>query len=448
MVRTTLLAWGSSALLFSVACASTPSIPADSTLSQADRHLLTLVEQQTFRYFWEGAEPVSGMARERIHVDGENPMHDEDVIAVGGSGFGVMGIIVAVERGFIARNDAVKRLSQIAGYLSRADRFHGAWPHWLRGSTGRVVPFSEHDDGGDIVETAYLMQGLLCAREYFSRGSNDERRLAAAIDTLWRGVEWDWYCRGENALYWHWSPTYGWAMDFPIKGYNECLIAYVLGASSPTHPIPAAAYHECWARGGAIHRPTTAYGYPLELRHNGADERGGPLFWAHYSFLGLDPRGLKDRYADYWQHNVSHTLINYEYCVHNPKKYKGYGPDSWGLTASYSLKWYSAHSPSNDRGVISPTAAVSSIPYAPEQSLRAIRHWFGVMGDKLWGRYGFYDAFNEDRRWFPRRYLAIDQGPMLVMIENYRSFLLWNLFMGVMEVRNGLRSLGFESPRL
>jgi hypothetical protein len=448
MRNSLLLASASLIVLLCQAGACAQAIPADSALRQADRHLLSVVEQQTFRYFWEGAEPVSGMARERIHVDGNNPMHDEDVIAVGGSGFGIMGMLVAAERGFISRDDAVKRIAKIAGYLSRADRFHGAWPHWLKGESGKVVPFSDHDDGGDIVETAYLMQGLLCAREYFSTGSDDERRLAAAVDTLWRGVEWDWYCRGEHALYWHWSPTYGWAMNLPIKGYNECLIAYVLGASSPTHAIPPAAYHECWARGGAIRDSTSAFGYRLELRHNGADERGGPLFWAHYSFLGLDPRGLKDRYADYWRHNVNHTLINYEYCVRNPKGFKGYGRDSWGLTASYSPRWYAAHSPSKDRSVIAPTAAISSIPYTPQQSLRAIRHWFSDMGDRLWGPYGFYDAFSEERAWYPRWYLAIDQGPMLVMIENYRSALLWNLFMQAPEVRNGLRTLGFESPRL
>jgi hypothetical protein len=421
-------------------------LPAEDSLSQPDRHLLDIIERQTFRYFWEGAEPVSGMARERIHADGVNPENDNDVIAVGGSGFGIMGMIVAVERGFITRSDAYLRIARIAGYLSRSARFHGAWPHWMKGDPGQVVPFSENDDGGDIVETAYLMQGLLTAREYFCSGTTEERRLAAAIDTLWRGVEWDWYTRGRNALYWHWSPTAGWVMDFPIRGYNECLIAYVLAASSPTHPIPPAAYHECWARGGAIMDSRQAYGYRLGLRHNGADERGGPLFWSHYSFLGLDPRGLKDRYADYWQHNVSHTLINYRYCVENPEGYAGYGADNWGLTASYSMDWYAAHSPSDDLGVIAPTAAASSLPYAPRQSMRAIRHWFTDMGEKLWGPYGFYDAFSEEHHWFPRWNLAIDQGPMLVMIENYRSGLLWTLFMRSPEINEGLLRLGFE-PR-
>jgi hypothetical protein len=421
--------------------------PADDSLSQADRHLLTIIEQQTFRYFWEGAEPVSGMARERIHADGNNPRHDDDVIAVGGSGFGVMGMIVAAERGFIARGDAFLRISRMTRYLSRSARFHGAWPHWLKGDPGQVVPFSDGDNGGDIVETAYLMQGLLTAREYFSDGNGEERRLAASIDTLWRGVEWDWYTRGGDALYWHWSPTVGWAMDFPIQGYNECLIAYVLGASSPTHPISPAAYHDGWARGGAIRDSRQAYGYTLGLRHNGADERGGPLFWAHYSFLGLDPRGLKDRYADYWRHNVTHTLLNYQYCVENPENCKGYGADNWGLTASYSMDWYAAHCPSDDRGVIAPTAAASSIAYTPGQSLRAIRHWFYDLGKDVWGPYGFYDAFSEEHHWFPRWNLAIDQGPMLVMIENYRSGLLWKVFMRAPEIGEGLARLGFE-PRL
>jgi hypothetical protein len=429
-----------------VHCSSAQLSRPDSSSRCEDDKLLSIVERQTFRYFWEGADSVSGMARERIHVDANNPMHDDDVIAVGGSGFGIMAVIAAMERGFIQRADGYVRIRRITDYLARADRFHGAWPHWLRGDPGKVKPFSPKDDGGDIVETSYLMAGLLCAREYFGTGTGPERRLASSIDTLWRTVEWDWYTNGKQVLYWHWSPVYAWAMNLPIRGYNECLITYVLAASSPTHPIVPAVYHEGWARGGAMRHPTSAYGYSLELRHNGADETGGPLFWAHYSFLGLDPRGLKDRYADYWTNNVHHTLINYEYCVRNPRHFKGYGADNWGLTASYSLKWYAAHSPSKDLGVIAPTAAISSLPYTPLQSMRAIRHWFTDLGGKLWGPYGFYDAFSEEHDWFPRRYLAIDQGPSVVMIENFRSGLLWDLFMSAPEIERGLRELGFESP--
>lgn len=412
--------------------------------------IFTEVQRATFQYFWEGAEPTSGLARERYHVDGVYPENDKMVVTSGGGGFGVMAILVGIERGFITREQGVQRLERIVGFLERADRFHGAWPHWWNGETGKVKPFSPKDDGGDLVETSFMLQGLLCARQYLHKGSDREQALAARMDKLWREVEFDWYRNGKNVLYWHWSPQHAWAMNFEVTGYNECLIMYVLAASSPTHGVPAEVYHEGWARSGAIKDTVTTFGQTLVLQHHGAPKYGGPLFWAHYSYLGLDPRGLKDRYADYGQHNKAHTLINRAWCVENPLKYKGYGPQNWGLTASYSVKGYAAHAPGekNDLGVISPTAALSSMPYTPEYSMEAMKHWYTNLKDKVWGPYGFYDAFSEKAGWYPKRYLAIDQGPVVVMMENHRSSLLWNLFMSCPEVKHGLRKLGFQSPHL
>jgi len=406
--------------------------------------LLTLIQYQTFQYFWDGAEPTSGMACERIHTDGIYPENDKSIVTTGGSGFGVMAVLVGIERKFIKREAGVERLSKIADFLEKADRFHGAWPHWLYGETGKVKPFGTKDNGGDIVETAYLVQGLICVKNYLNPEVPEEKSLADKLSNLCNGVEWNWYQDGKPALYWHWSPTYNWEMNFPIQGYNECLIAYILGASSPTYPLSPEAYHQCWARNGEINSETTKYGYILKLKHNGAQEFGGPLFWAHYSFLGLDPRNLKDEYASYWDENRNQVLINYEYCVENPKKFKGYGENCWGLTASYSVNGYDAHMPSNDKGVISPTAALSSFPYSPEESMRAARYFYTKLGEKLWGPYGFYDAFSETENWFPQRYLAIDQGPIVVMIENYRTQLLWKLFMKDKEVQAGLNKLGFK----
>jgi len=409
----------------------------------SDDSLLTLIQYRTFQYFQDGAEPVSGMACERIHTDGYYPENDKSIVTTGGSGFGVMAILVGMERGFITRNEGINHLDKIAGFLERADRFHGAWPHWMFGETGKVKPFGKKDDGGDIVETAYMVQGLICAKNYLKQDVPIEKALADKLARLCNGVEWSWYQNGKPALYWHWSPTYNWEMNFAIEGYNECLIAYVLGASSPTYPLSPDAYHQCWARNGGINGETTKYGYILKLKHNEAVEYGGPLFWAHYSWLGLDPRNLKDEYATYWNENRNQVMIDYEYCVENPKKFKGYGPDCWGLSASYSVKGYSAHMPSNDLGVISPTAALSSFPYTPKESMQAARFFYNKLGDKLWGPYGFYDAFSETENWFPKRYLAIDQGPIVVMIENYRSQLLWNLFMKDKDIQNGLTKLGF-----
>ena len=412
-----------------------------------DEELLDLVQKQTFQYFWDGAEPTSGMARERYHADGVYPQNDEDVITSGGSGFGIMAIISGIDRGYVTREQGLERMTRIVSYLETADSFHGAYSHWLYGPTGKVKPFGRRDNGGDLVETAFLFQGLLAAHQYYINGSDEEKKLASRIDQLWRKVEWNWYQNGQNVLYWHWSPEYEWIMNFPVRGYNECLIMYVLAASSPTYGITPEVYHEGWGESGKIIGPHTVEGFDLNMRYQGT--LAGPLFWAHYSFLGLDPRGLKDMYADYFQEMKNYTLINRAYCIRNPKNFKGYGENCWGLTASYSIKGYSAHAPNerNDIGVISPTAALSSIVYTPDESMAVIRYLYG-MGDKVLGKYGFYDAFSETDDWFLPRYLAIDQGPIAVMIENHRSQLLWKLFMSHPDVQNGLKKLGFTSPYL
>ena len=412
----------------------------------SDDSLLTLVQYRTFQYFWEGAEPNSGMARERFHVDGIYPDDDMNVVTSGGTGFGLMAILVGIERGFITREEGYSRFCRIVEFLKKSDRFHGAWSHWIYGETGRVKPFGTKDNGADIVETAYLMQGLLTVRQYFKNGSEKEKVLASDIDMLWREIEWNWFTKGaENVLYWHWSPDYGWEMNFQVRGYNECLILYILAASSPTFPIQVKAYHEGWARDGAINTLSGKYGYVLKLKHNGAEEYGGPLFWAHYSYLGLDPRNLRDKYADYWQENKNQTLINWKWCSLNRKNYAGYSKVCWGLTAGYSLKFYAAHSPGeeNDLGVITPTAALSSFPYTPDHSMDALKYFYYKLGNKIWGEYGFYDGFSEQFNWFPQKYLALDQGPEVVMIENYRTGLLWNLFMSCGEISEGLFRLGF-----
>ena len=417
----------------------------------SDDSLLTLVQLRTFQYFWDGAEPNSGMARERIHVDGIYPDNDMNVVTSGGTGFGVMAILVGIERGFITRNEGYSRLFKIVEFLKKADRFHGAWSHWIYGETGRVKPFGQKDNGADLVETAYLMQGLLAVRQYFADGSEKEMMLASEIDKLWRDVEWNWFTRGgQDVIYWHWSPDFGWDMNFKVEGYNECLILYVLAGSSPTFPVSASAYHKGWARDGAINTSGGKYGYVLTLKHNGAEEYGGPLFWSHYSYLGLDPSNLKDKYADYWEQNKNHTLINWKWCSLNPMKYSGYSDKCWGLTASYSVNFYAAHSPGdkNDLGVISPTAALSSFPYTPKESMDALKHFYYILGNKIWGEYGFYDAFSEQFSWYPQKYLAIDQGPVVVMMENYRTGLLWDLFMSCEEIHVGLKLLGFESGNL
>ena len=284
--------------------------------------MLTLVQQQTFKYFWEFGHPASGMARER-NTSG-------DVVTTGGSGFGIMAMIVAVERGFISRSQALVRLDRILDFLEKADRFHGAWPHWLNGNTGKTIPFSPNDDGGDLVETSFLIQGLLAFRQYLDQNNAEEKILADRITELWEGIEFDFYSRGQNALYWHWSPTTGWAINFKLVGYNETFVCYVLGVASPTHSISPASYYTTYMANGGILNGQSYYGYKLPM----GESYGGPLFFTHYSFLGIDPRNLKDNYIDYWEQHVNHSLINWSYCKANPKNYPGYGEHGWGLTAS------------------------------------------------------------------------------------------------------------------
>ena len=399
-----------------------------------DEELLTLVQEQTFKYFWDFAHPTSGLARER-NTSG-------DLVTIGGSGFGVMAILVGIERGFITRQEGVDRLETIVNFLETADRFHGAWPHWMNGITGETIPFDPNDDGADLVETAFMIQGLLAARQFLNAANAQELAIKNKITDLWEAVEWSWFTQnGQDVLYWHWSPNVGWEKNLQISGWNESLIVYVLAAASPTYPIDVEVYHNGWARAGGMKSGEEFYEITLPL----GPQLGGPLFFSHYSFLGLDPRQLEDQYANYWTQNINHTRINRAYCIDNPLDHVGYSADCWGLTASDSPGGYSAHSPANDLGVITPTAAISSFPYTPVESMEATRHFYYLLGDRLWGEYGFYDAFNLTENWTADSYLAIDQGPIIIMIENHRTGLLWELFMDNNEIVTGLEKLGFTS---
>lgn len=406
----------------------------------ADDELLELVQRQTFRFFWEGSHPLSGLAPDSCPARKD---HVADLVAIGGSGFGVMALIVAVERDWVTREAALDRLERMLDLLTRATCYHGVFPHFMNGCTGATIPFMRKDDGGDLVETSFLCMGLLCARQYFQRDNKVEKTLRDRINWLWEDVEWDWYTRGgRELLYWHWSPNNGWAMDHEINGWNECLVTYVLAASSRRYPIDPIVYHRGFATGRDYRNGKAYYGIQLPL----GMPYGGPLFFAHYSFCGLDPRGLQDRYADYWQQNVRHVQINRAHCIVNPNGYKGYGASCWGLTASDDLKVYDAHAPALDNGTISPTAALSSLPYAPQEVMQTLRHFLSEHGERIWGHYGFFDAFCEQQDWYANTYLSIDQGPIVVMMENHRTGLLWKLFMSVPEVQAGLRRLEFTSP--
>ena len=356
-------------------------IPVDNVDLIPFEDLLTLTQQQTFKYFWDFAEPVSGLARE----DSERP----NIITTGGSGFGIASFIVGIERGWVSREDVINRMETVLNFLEGAEKYHGAFSHWYDNS-GNTIEFGDMDDGGDIVETALLIQGLLIVRQYFSNDNEQETELRNRITNIWEDVEWTWYTQGQNKITWHWSPNHDFAINLDVRGWNEALIVYVLASSSPTYPINIDVYNNGWTRNGAFVNSGTFYDIFLPLGEN----FGGPLFYSHYSFIGLDPRNLEDQYTNYFDQNRAHSLINYDHCVTNPNNFDGYSDVSWGITASTNYNGYSAHSPNNDLGVISPTAALSSFPYTPLESKKALENFYYNLNNELWGDYGFFDAFS------------------------------------------------------
>lgn len=397
----------------------------------SDDSLLDLVQRRTLGYFWDFAHPTSGMARER---SGAAQGYDSlATVTTGGTGFGIMALIAGAERGFLTRADVRARIGRIVEFLSSIPRHQGAFAHWINGDSGATIAFSPKDDGGDVIETAFLFQGLLTARQWLG-----EDVISARIDALWRAVNWAAFCPGPDRMMWHWTPRGDWADGLPVTGYHEGLIAFVLGQASPSHPIDPAAYQGGWKASQTFVNGTSYEGITLPL----GPDWGGPLFFSHYSFLGLDPRGLVEAGVDYGVQNRAHAQIHHAYAQRNPKGFTGYGP-AWGLTACDGDKGYNAFSPTNDRGVIAPTAALSSMPYVPRESLAALRHYHEALGARLWGDWGFHDAFNESADWVAESHLAIDQGPIVVMIENARSGLLWRLFMSAPEIAPALARLGF-----
>jgi exo beta-1,2-glucooligosaccharide sophorohydrolase (non-reducing end) len=421
---------------------SPPSATASaSTHPMTDDELLSMVEEASFRYYWEADEPHSGMAR-------ENTPGNDDVVAVGASGFGVMAMVVAADRGFITHTQALDRLLRITAFLERADRFHGAWPHFLSGATGHVLPvFGIYDNGADLVETSFLMEGLLTARQYFKADGAQGRALYERITALWQGVDWDWFraTPQRDALYWHWSPDYSFYIANRLTGWNEVMITYLEAIASPTHPIPASGYYSGWvgeAIGNRYANGSTHYGIKLEVGQG----TGGPLFFTDYSFMGFDPRHIRDRYADYFDNNRNQALINQAYCVENPHHWKGYQADLWGITAVDGPRGYRPYEPTPDLddGTIAPTGAISAMAYTPEASLGALRHFYRDLGGRLWNIYGFRDAFNLTQDWYSEITMGLNQAPMTVMIENHRTGLVWRTFMANPEIRTALESIGFR----
>jgi exo beta-1,2-glucooligosaccharide sophorohydrolase (non-reducing end) len=429
-----------------------------STRELSDGELLDMLQEACFRYYWEGAHPDAGATLENIPGD-------DRIVPTGATGFGIMALIVGVDRRFITRQQGIERLARILDFLEKAPRYHGAWPHFLNGYTAQsMLVFGMFDNGGDLVETSFLMEGLLAARQYFKGAGADEQSLYRRITHLWETVEWDWYRRSpqDNALFWHWSPQWSWYIDHRLTGFNETMITYLLAIASPTHAVAADLYQTGWAgqskaaiayrsgwsgstEGNRYQNGHTYYNIKLDVGVG----TGGPLFFTQYSFMGFDARGIHDAYTDYFDNNRNIALINLAYCEANPGHFQGYGSDDWGLTASDDQLGYLAHSPNpgNDDGTITPTGALSAFPYTPEASMAALKFFYRDLGDRLWGVYGPRDAFNLSRNWFSPIYMGLDQAPIVVMVENYRSGLVWRSFMANPEIQPMLDKIGFQPDK-
>ena len=422
------------------------------TRELSDDELLTMMQSACFHYYWDGADPHSGMARENIPGD-------DRIVATGASGFGIMALIVGVDRHFITRAEGVERLTKIVNFLEHADRYHGVWSHYMDGASGHTMPvFGMLDNGGDLVETSFLVQGLLAARQYF-RSDTAEQLLYNRITALWQSVEWDWHRQTPQSdfLYWHWSPQWAYQIHHPLIGWNEVMITYLLSIASPSHGVPASMYYSGWASqselaqqyregwggtkdGNHYSNGNTYYGIKLDVGVG----HGGPLFFTHYSFMGFDPHSLHDRFTNsYFDNNRNIALINRAYVTANPKHYAGYGPDAWGLTASDGPHGYVAQAPDepDDIGNITPTGALASMPYTPEASMAALKHYYRDFGDTMWGVYGLRDAINPTANWVSPIFMGLNQAPIVVMIENYRTGIVWKSFMSNPEIATMLKNL-------
>ncbi|MHB8812154.1 MAG: glucoamylase family protein [Steroidobacteraceae bacterium] len=430
------------------------------TRAMSDDELLTMLQKEAFLYYWDASGTHSGMAH-------ENVPGDDRIVATGASGFGIMALVVAVHRHFISREQGLGRLEKILSFLERAPRYHGAWSHYNNDETAKTMPlFGMYDNGGDLVETAFLMQGLLTARGYFNGEDARERALRQRITALWQGVEWDWYRRSPQSpfLYWHWSPQWGFQIHHPLIGFNETMAVYLLAIASPTHPVPASMYYSGWASqsklaqeyrqgwsgstdGRFYSNGKSYFGIKLDVGVGS----GGPLFFTDYSFMGFDPHALHDRYTgSYFDNNRSIARINRAWCIADPKHFVGYGPDAWGLTASYGFYGYTTPSPdaANDEGTLTLTGALAAFPYTPQASMAALKHYYRDLGAELWGIYGPRDNYNPSEHWVAPHYMGLNQAPIVVMVENYRSEVPWRAFMSNPEIGAMLQRLARAQPSI
>lgn len=401
----------------------------------SDDEFLDYVQQTSFDYFWYLANPTNGMVADR-----STPTSPCSIAAVG---FGLTCIGIGIDHGWISRTQGVARvLTTLNTFLngpqgtnaSGTIGYKGWFYHFLDMNTALRSPASELSS----IDTALLLAGILHAKQYFDGTNTDEISIRTKADAIFNRVDWNWMAQGTNVISMGWFPSGSFIANNWI-GYNEGMILYILGLGAATNPLPASA----WSRWTS--------GYAWATNYGQAFVTFPPLFGHQYSHCWIDFRHNADAYMNsknstYFQNSRRATLAQRSYCIANPLNRVGYSSNVWGLTACDGPSGYGTHGAppaENDDGTIAPTAAGGSMAFAPEYALPALRHFYTQFRFRIWTAYGFRDAFNLGAQWYASDTLGIDQGPIVVMIENYRTQRVWRRFMQNEEVQRGLQRAGF-----
>jgi hypothetical protein len=403
-----------------------------------DEAFLDLVQRTAFDYFWYETNPENGLIKDR-----SNDPSRSSIAAVGS---GLSAPTVGIDRGWISREAGQARVLTTLQFLGNsphgpeadATGYKGFYYHFLDMQTGR----RDGDSELSTIDTALLLGGVLHVQQYFDRDDATEATIRALADNLDRRVDWPWMQVRSAKICHGWNPETGF-LRYDWGGYNEAMILYLLALGSPTFPISP----EAWTAWTSSYAWQTHYGQAFVVFP--------PLFGHQYSHVWIDFRGIQDAYMrakglDYFENSRRATLANRAYVIANPHGWADYGENVWGLTASDIPTSYSARGAppaERDDGTITPTAVGGSFAFTPRESLAALRHMYATYRTQIWGPYGFKDAFNPSMKWFASDYLGIDQGPIVLMIENYRTGRIWHEFMQHPTIQSGLARAGFM-PRI
>ena len=405
--------------------ASDPVLKSSTTPSQASDRLLDEIERRACRYFYEMADPNTGLVRDRASA---NEPYAPSVASIAASGFGLSALAIAAERGYLERGQAEARILLSLKFLcERVDQEHGFFYHFLDSDTGKRIWKSE----ASSVDTAWLLCGALHCRAYWSNNKDIQKYAGELINR----ADWEWMLNGRESLCHGWTPEGGF-LHYRWDAYSEVLAMYLLAIGSEKHPISPA----CWR---AFARPMREYQGIFFI------DAGAPLFVHQYSHAWFDFRDRHDFYADYFRNSVRATQAHRLYCLSYEHEFPWYGPDMWGVTASDSEKgyriWASTDNPPD--GTLVPCAAGGSLVFLPQMCGAVLQNMFDKYGDKIWTKYGFVDAFHPKEKWYSRYVLGIDQGILLLMAENWRTTSVWSSIMSTPEAHRAMDAVGLKLAR-